>query len=115
MFSSGKIHLFWWNEKIFHNEGKENYGDLLSKYIVEKVSNKQVVWANPNKRKLFSNKKIVFAIGSILAQVSKNCSVWGSGIISKSIHVKNAEYLAVRGPQTREYLMSFVTLMEKIP
>ena len=38
MFSSNKIRLFWWNEIKMQGKSKENYGDLLGKYLVEKIS-----------------------------------------------------------------------------
>lgn len=99
------IRLFWWNEIKLMGKSKENYGDLLGKYLVEKISGNPVVWAHPKKRSLknlFS--PIYVTIGSILAQVSTNCVVWGSGVISKDTQVKRATFLAVRGPKTREVL-----------
>ncbi|RMA57983.1 polysaccharide pyruvyl transferase [Ulvibacter antarcticus] len=87
-------------------KSKENYGDLMGKYLAEKISGKKVVWAHPKKKKLknlFS--PIYVTIGSILANVTSNCIVWGSGIISKEYPVKRAAFLAVRGPYTREFLL----------
>lgn len=107
MFSSDKIRLFWWNEIKIQGKSKENYGDLLGKYLVEKISQKEVVWAKPSKfsiQDFFS--PIYVTIGSILTNVNHKCIVWGSGIISKSYPVKNAKFLAVRGPQTRNYLVN---------
>lgn len=98
--------LFWWNERIIQNKSKENYGDMLGKYLVEKISGKQVEFAWPKKlsyKDLFS--PIYVTIGSILTHVNKKCIVWGSGIISRSLPVKEARFLAVRGPQTRKYLL----------
>lgn len=106
MFSNQTIRLFWWNEKKFHGKTKENYGDLLGLYLAEKISGKKVVWANPSKFSIanfFS--PIYVTIGSILTQVSTNCIVWGSGIISKEYKIKEAKFLAVRGPQTRKHLL----------
>lgn len=102
------IRLFWWNEKKVMGKPKENYGDVLGKYIVEKISSKRVVFTDP--RKLNINNfwsPIYVTIGSILTYVNEKCVVWGSGIISLDIPVKKAKYLAVRGPQTRQYLTSF--------
>ena len=48
MFLSGKIRLFWWNEIELQGKSKENYGDLLGKYLVEKISQKQIVWSKPS-------------------------------------------------------------------
>lgn len=35
------IRLFWWNEKIIQRKSSENYGDLLGKYLVEKIALKK--------------------------------------------------------------------------
>ena len=101
-----KIRVFWWNERKIQHKAKENYGDMLGKYLVEKISGKQVEFAWPKRhsyKDLFS--PIYVTIGSILTHVNKKCIVWGSGIISKKHPVKEAEFLAVRGPQTREFLI----------
>ncbi|WP_396601583.1 polysaccharide pyruvyl transferase family protein [Algibacter sp. R77976] len=105
MFSSNKIRLFWWNEIKLQRKPKENYGDLLGKYLVGKISSKKVIWSKPANfsiQDFFS--PIYVTIGSILTHVNKKCIVWGSGIISKEYEIKNAKFLAVRGPQTRKHL-----------
>jgi hypothetical protein len=107
MFSNQTIRLFWWNEKKLQGKTKENYGDLLGRYLVEKISGKRVVWANPSKFSItnfFS--PIYVTIGSILTQVTSHCIVWGSGVISKEYTIKKAKFLAVRGPQTRAHLLN---------
>lgn len=107
MFLSNTIRLFWWNEMKLQGKSKENYGDLLGKYLVEKITNKKVVWAKPSAFSicnLFA--PIYVTIGSVLAHVNSNCVVWGSGIVSKANTIKKAKFLAVRGPQTRAYLIS---------
>jgi hypothetical protein len=107
MFSSDKIRLFWWNEIKMQGKSKENYGDLLGKYLVEKIAQKKVVWSKPSKfsiQDFFS--PIYVTIGSILTNVNSKCIVWGSGIVSKDYPIKKAKFLAVRGPQTRIHLMN---------
>lgn len=100
------IRLFWWNETIIMNKPKENYGDLLGKYLVEKISGKKVVFAWPKKFSIYDwFSPIYVTIGSILANVNHKCIVWGSGIIDRKISIKNATFLAVRGPQTRQFLL----------
>lgn len=107
MFASDKIKLFWWSEIYLANKEKENFGDLIGKYLVEKISKKAVNWTHPKKRSFFSrNKPVYFTVGSILSQVQGKCIVWGSGIISKEIKINNAVFTAVRGPQTRKHLIS---------
>ncbi len=106
MSLSNSIRLFWWNEVKLQKKKKENYGDLLGKYLVEKISQKKVVWVKPSNFSLYNLiKPIYVTVGSILAHVNSNCIVWGSGIISKQYSVKKAKFLAVRGPETRKYLI----------
>lgn len=104
---SNTIKLFWWNEKIMHKKTHENYGDLLGKYIVEKISGKRAVFTSPKKKSLsnFFN-PIYVTIGSILSNVNEKCVVWGSGIISKDSKIKRAKFISVRGPQTRLSLIN---------
>ena len=104
---SKRIRLFWWSEIELMGKPKENFGDLLGKYLAEKISGKNVVWVHPKKwhlQDLFS--PIYVTIGSILAQVNSKCIVWGSGVILKDAKIEKAKFLAVRGPRTREVLMN---------
>ena len=106
MFSSNRIRLFWWNEIKIQGKSKENYGDLLAKYLVGKIANKKVVFAWPKKFSFYDFfTPIYVTVGSILSNVNKKCTVWGSGIVSKAHPIKNATFLAVRGPQTRAFLL----------
>lgn len=107
IFNNKNIRLFWWSEvKLMHKQ-QENYGDVMGKYLVEKISNQSVTWVFPKHFSIYNFfQPIYVTIGSVLAHVNKNCIVWGSGIISKDYPVQKANFLAVRGPQTRNYLMS---------
>jgi hypothetical protein len=106
MFSSNSIRLFWWNEVKMQGKSKENYGDLLGKYLVKEISKKEVVWSKPKAFSIYNFfEPIYVTIGSILSNITTNCIVWGSGIISKDYPVENATFLAVRGPQTRAFLL----------
>ncbi|WP_339611877.1 polysaccharide pyruvyl transferase family protein [uncultured Planktosalinus sp.] len=101
-----KIRLFWWNEVYYMGKPLQNYGDLLGKYLVEKISNKEVEFVNPRKWHLKDYFQPIYATaGSILAHVNRHCVVWGSGIILKDQVVKPARFLAVRGPQTSKRLL----------
>ena len=104
--TNSKLKLFWWSEIHLMNKSKENFGDLVGKYLVEKISGQHAVFTYPKKQqwKHFLNPVYVTA-GSILAHVNKNCIVWGSGIINKDEVVKSARFLSVRGPQTRKKLL----------
>ncbi|AUP78184.1 polysaccharide pyruvyl transferase family protein [Flavivirga eckloniae] len=94
------IRLFWWQGK--RQDGRENYGDLMSKYLVEKISNEKVKTVlNPSKRRYKYLLKHYLSIGSIVSYANKKSIVWGSGIIKNNDTIRNAKFLAVRGPLTR--------------
>ena len=101
-----RIPLFYWSEIKLAGRCKENYGDLLSKYIVERMSEKKVKWVHPKKQSWISrNRKNYLATGSIIHHANKNSVIWGSGIIDQDQTIAKAKFLAVRGPKTREYLI----------
>lgn len=101
------IQLFYWSEIKFIFKDKENYGDLLSKYIVEKISGKSVKWVHPKKQPWYKRDKTNYlAIGSILPHADKNSIVWGSGIIDRNHTIAKADFRAVRGPKTRNFLLN---------
>lgn len=100
------IRLFWFSEVHLLKKSKENYGDLLGKYLVEKISASKVTFVNPRKFSIYNYfKPLYFTIGSILANVKGKAVVWGSGIITKDAKVNPATFLAVRGPHTRNRLL----------
>ncbi len=100
------IPLFWWSEKKFILKDRENYGDLLSKYLVEKISGKEVKWVHPRKQPWYKlDKTNYLAAGSILHHATKNSIVWGSGIIDRKQVIPDACYKAVRGPLTRDLIV----------
>ncbi|MCX2837484.1 polysaccharide pyruvyl transferase family protein [Salinimicrobium sp. MT39] len=100
------IPLFYWSEIKFSFKQKENYGDLLSKYLVEKLSGRSVKWVHPKKQPWYRfNRKNFLAVGSILHHATKNSVVWGSGIIDRKQMIPPANFLAVRGPQTRKAVL----------
>jgi pyruvyltransferase len=102
------IPLTWWNVT-------PNFGDLLSPYLIKKITSKQVklVALRPGFKLGFISRNLrkkefsYFAIGSIISRVNKNSIVWGSGAFGtegKQSLNKSAKYLAVRGPLTRNLL-----------
>jgi len=103
---SKAISLFFWSSKVFENKALENYGDLLSPYIVEKVSGHTVTFYNaPKGRKKVFKKRYVMGIGSIMSYASKKAMVWGSGIISRKDVFPEARFCAVRGPLSRKRIL----------
>ncbi len=100
------IPLFYWSEIKFIFKQKENYGDLLSKYIVGKISGKEIQWVHPKKQPWYKwDKTNYVTIGSIIHHASKDSIVWGSGIIDNKQAIAKADFRAVRGPQTRKFLL----------
>lgn len=98
--------MFYWSEIKFIFREKENYGDLLSKYLVEKISDKPVKFVHPKKQPWYKRNKTNFlAVGSILHHADKHSIVWGSGIIDHEQEIAEADFRAVRGPQTRDFLL----------
>ena len=103
---SKKVPLFYWSSVLFENRPAENYGDLLSKYIVEQVSGCPTVYYNaPKNRKSWFKKKHLLAIGSIMNYATAKSVVWGSGIINKNDQFGSAQFHAVRGPQSRKRVL----------
>ncbi|MFD2517952.1 polysaccharide pyruvyl transferase family protein [Salinimicrobium flavum] len=103
----GKIPLFWWSETRLMNKARENYGDLLSWFLVKEISRRPVEWVHPKKKPWYRKKrKHYLVIGSILHHATEKSIVWGSGIIDMSHPVPAASFLAVRGPRTRNYLIN---------
>lgn len=101
-----EIPLFYWSEKRFIFKEKENYGDLLSKYLVEKISGREVKWVHPRKQPWYKpEKKNYLAVGSILHHATKQSIVWGSGIIDQKQIITDAHYKAVRGPFSRNIIL----------
>ena len=83
---------------------KNNFGDILNKYLVEQLSGKTVHQI----RSWHYNKPHFFVIGSILQDVNKYSIVWGSGFISIDSKCKESPKIvrAVRGPLSRKMLLN---------
>ncbi|GAB3371820.1 polysaccharide pyruvyl transferase family protein [Spongiibacter taiwanensis] len=101
-----KINLYWWSPIKLKSGNHENYGDLIGPYLSEKISGRKVRWHPAKNRKFLFNKKVYVTVGSILNQVKRNWVVWGSGIISEEDVVEKGVFLAVRGPRSRNHLLS---------
>ena len=119
IFTSKKIKLVYWN--------KPNFGDMLSPYIVEKLSEKKIVYKSYNIGGINTIKKFIkciltfdfkkidsilfpweqnlLAIGSILSYGNKYSVIWGSGFISENEPFSGGKVLAVRGKYTHDKLI----------
>lgn len=100
------IKLYWWRGAGASDSTQQNFGDYLSPLIVEMVSGKKVVHAEPRDADMI-------AIGSILAKERKargwlwkrKLHIWGSGT-DKASRAFSAHhfYHAVRGNITRSQI-----------
>jgi pyruvyltransferase len=89
----GRVPLLWWTIA-------ENYGDLLSPWLVRRMTGVPVVYAPPNTDNCV-------AVGSIVNHSRRDSTVWGSGLMgweTKWLIPKAKKYAAVRGPITRSVL-----------
>lgn len=99
-----KTYVYWCS--LNRIDGKDNFGDILGKYLVEKISNKKMIRVlHPSMRRYKLFIKHYLTVGSILDVANTNSIVWGSGIIRRMDIIRKAKFLAVRGPITRERLM----------
>lgn len=118
--------MFWYRL----NEGNGNFGDELNPYLVEKLTGNKVQWAAPyydsrwNSAKSVAlmlllkriplkeilqtsawdrlvNRKVIFAIGSIIRYADMDVNVWGSGIIDRKEVIYPSKFLAIRGKYTQ--------------
>jgi pyruvyltransferase len=92
---NGALRLFWYN-------GDQNLGDEISPFIVQKIAGMKINYA----RSIEKNK--VLAIGSVVDYARSGDIVWGSGAIEANIKFRERDFMvtAVRGPKTREVLLS---------
>ena len=95
--------VYWFSLIKEKGSNYENYGDIITPYLVEKLTGKSVLYFNPSGR-LHKFVKHSIMIGSIIDRAKETTNVWGSGIIRKEQFVKSANFLAVRGPLTRKRL-----------
>jgi pyruvyltransferase len=86
------------------DDGWDNFGDALSQPLVERILGRNVKTSGSQKR--------VFAIGSILHSAINGDTIWGSGVMTGWLpecinqDQMNLDIRAVRGPLTRDMLLS---------
>lgn len=114
--NASKINLIYW-------EGN-NFGDLLSPYIIKKISKCKVWYKYKGKRWytelvrkilcndikslthiLFPWERSLIAVGSVIAWGNKKSEVWGSGLLRSDEKVFVGKIYAVRGQFTRAQLV----------
>jgi pyruvyltransferase len=94
--------LYYWKDKFV------NFGDYLSLKIVERMVGVPIEEIQLNS---FTGRRKLLALGSILTFARDHDVIWGSGINGKWTGLNNYKFKkldvrAVRGPLTREFLMT---------
>ncbi|ROI12939.1 polysaccharide pyruvyl transferase family protein [Epilithonimonas hominis] len=92
--------------RFMYDPYRLNWGDALNIYLIEKISNKKVLFAY-DYFTIFQ-KEIYSVIGSVLDYCNeKKLVVWGSGFISANsrVEVSPKRILAVRGKLSRKLLI----------
>lgn len=95
--------IYWWFYIDEKGNAKQNFGDYLNPYLIEKMTGKKPVLFFPNS-KLSRYVKHSVMIGSVISKANATTLVWGSGIIKKNDKIKGGNFLAVRGPRTAKRL-----------
>ncbi len=94
-----------YNNRVTHN----NWGDDINYHFLKEITN-QKIFNLGNLVKIFlSDKTNYLAIGSIIeSHCNENSVIWGSGAMRSSKDLKSIpkKVLAVRGPLTRDFLLS---------
>lgn len=112
------IKLVYWN--------KPNFGDMLSPYIIGKLSGKKIIYKDVYNGTIYNIKKMLkilfclkfkeiksihfrwehnlLGIGSIISKGNKHSIIWGSGYINENQKFRGGIVYAVRGKYTNEKL-----------
>lgn len=90
----------------FRHPRFDNFGDVMSKVLVERIVERPVV---AYQRKPRGNIPKLLAVGSILHIAADDDVIWGSGVNGKDLARSKYEFnrldvRAVRGPLTRQFL-----------
>ncbi|WP_051197700.1 polysaccharide pyruvyl transferase family protein [Flavobacterium soli] len=91
--------IYWYSRVDFENEALENFGDIVTPYIVKKLTGLSPVLFRPSD-KLSKYCKHYIMVGSIIGDARTKSTVWGSGIIKQDQYIRGGNFLAVRGPRT---------------
>lgn len=92
---NGAVRLLWFDQG-------ENYGDLLSPWLLGKMTGRPVVFGEGRDPHLVM-------VGSIIGSASAGSIVWGAGSYGterRGVFDRRARYHAVRGPLTRSRLLN---------
>ena len=88
--------LYWYICKA-----PNNMGDWISPYLFEKMTGQKAKRVAPS-----CGQPFILSCGSILGSCNRNTIVWGTGTMFRAKVNKPLKVLAVRGPITRQVLLS---------
>ena len=98
-----KLFVYWWTPQ--RADGLENYGDIITPYIISKLTRKKIFHVfDPMIEKFSVYYNHYFVIGSVIRFVNSKSIVWGSGIIKSDDVIDKCKIIAVRGPRTGKRL-----------
>lgn len=101
-----KVLLNFWAPLCHNQVQNQNLGDELNFYIVKTLTNKSVF----NLPYIYYSGENFIVIGSVVDIITnKNSVIWGAGAMyggERILKEKPKKVLAVRGPLTRDYLLS---------
>lgn len=109
MLRSGMKSLLSWIEHLIDPrrvrlswERSTNWGDALNPFIVEALTGRPVIPVNYGAMRSF------IVIGSVIEKAGQGSSIWGAGLMYPNTVLKSKpdKVYAVRGPLTREILLS---------
>lgn len=103
--TSKKKYLFWYR---YEDSELQNFGDIVGPVLFQELSGVTAKHIH-DKPCSISSKYIphYLTAGSILREARKSSIIWGSGIVDNQFGAdRRAKYLAVRGPLTREKVLS---------
>ena len=105
-----KVGLYYWSPN--DHRGEENFGDYLSRVIVENVVEHH--YPELSKSIKYNTDGVehrLLAVGSILHHATDQNTIWGSGVNGKSLGQKisatDLDVRMVRGPLTRRFLKKY--------
>ena len=90
------------------NPRRSNWGDVISPFLFERISGRKPRLIRITRGRPKRGSLVLLMVGSVIKSADEKSIVWGSGYISakERFRRKPREVRAVRGPLTRELLLS---------
>jgi pyruvyltransferase len=98
------VDAYWFRPQ--GGRGLPNFGDALNPFLLQRLCGVKAHWIHPDH--WYRYPRFYMCIGSILGRAKPNTIVWGSGFgtSSNTLTRPPLQICAVRGPATRERLLS---------